>query len=302
MPLRPYLRFFFAALLLAPAVCCAQQIAFTWDDLPAHSSLPAGETRIEIANKLLKAMQQEKMPPAYGFINGIRLEQEPKSAAVLDVWRAAGYPLGNHTWSHMNLNEHRPAEFEVDIEKNEPILKSKMGGQEWRWLRYPYLAEGDTPAKRKEVRAYLAQKGYHVASVTMSFGDYAWNEPYARCLARHDEAGIQSLETSYLASAKDSAGYVRAMAKQLYGHDIPYVLLMHVGAMDARMLPRLLALYRQLGFSFIPLEQAEHDPFYASDLDPAAESGPTTLEGAMYARHLTPPRRPAPPELGQLCR
>ena len=28
----------------------AQQIAITFDDLPAHGPLPAGETRIEVAN------------------------------------------------------------------------------------------------------------------------------------------------------------------------------------------------------------------------------------------------------------
>jgi hypothetical protein len=30
------------------------------------------------------------------------------------------------------------------------------------------------------------------------------------------------------------------MSEQLYNRDIPYVLLMHIGAFDARMLPRLL--------------------------------------------------------------
>ena len=35
----------------------AQQIAITWDDLPAHSSLPQGETRVEISRKLIAAMK-----------------------------------------------------------------------------------------------------------------------------------------------------------------------------------------------------------------------------------------------------
>ena len=51
---------------------------------------------------------------------------------------------------------------------------------------------------------------------------------------------------------------------------------MHVGAFDARMLPRLLKLYRDKGFSFVPLQDAENDPFYATSIDPSLPTNPTT--------------------------
>ena len=73
--------------------------------------------------------------------------------------------------------------------------------------------------------------------------------------------------------------YTRAMSKALYGRDIPYVLLMHVGALDARMLPRLLKLYRDKGFTFISLQDAEKDPFYKNDLDLSLPSSPRHLGG-----------------------
>jgi len=41
-----------------------------------------------------------------------------------------------------------------------------------------------TRRKKTGIRAYLAQHGYKVAAVTMSFGDYQWNEPHARCKAK----------------------------------------------------------------------------------------------------------------------
>lgn len=83
----------------------ALKLAFTFDDLPAHGP-PPGETRIEIAAKILKALHDAHVPPTYGFVNGGLMEKHPEDAAVLKEWRAAGNPLGNHTWSHMNLNEH----------------------------------------------------------------------------------------------------------------------------------------------------------------------------------------------------
>jgi peptidoglycan/xylan/chitin deacetylase (PgdA/CDA1 family) len=99
----------------------------------------------------------------------------------LEAWRKAGSPLGNHGWSHMNLNQHAIEEFESDVSKNEPLLSQWMDGQDWHWFRLPFLAEGDTPEKKAAIRTFLLQHGYKIAGVTMSFGDYRWNEPYARC-------------------------------------------------------------------------------------------------------------------------
>ncbi|MGB8476161.1 MAG: polysaccharide deacetylase family protein, partial [Candidatus Acidiferrum sp.] len=157
------------------------QIAFTFDDLPAHGPLPPDETRLQIANKILSALRDAHLPPIYGFVNAAILEKEPDDLVVLQAWRDAGNPLGNHTWSHMNLNHNSLDAFEAEITRDEPTLSKLMNQQDWHWLRFPYLAEGDTPEKHDALRAFLAQHGYKIAAVTMSFSDYLWNEPYARC-------------------------------------------------------------------------------------------------------------------------
>ena len=294
-----------AALLLtlSPAAAPAQEIAFTWDDLPSHGALPPGETRVEIGKKLISAMRVANIPPVYGFVNGIQTDREPLSSPMLQDWRDAGLLLGNHTWSHPNLNQLTLEDWEQDLVKNEPLLQRYMTNQDWRWLRYPYLAEGETKEKRSAVRQMVAKRGYKIAAVTMSFGDYMYNEPYARCVANNDSAGIALLETSYLAAASSAIEYSRAMSKALYGRDIPYVLLMHVGALDARLLPRLLQLYRGSGFSFIRLEDAEKDPFYKSALDPSLPGGPDSLEEAMQQRGLQLPPRVAPTvDVNSICK
>jgi peptidoglycan-N-acetylglucosamine deacetylase len=281
-----------AAVLAAGISASAQQIAFTWDDVPAHSALPANETRVEIGKKLIDAMKAEHMTGVYGFVNGVAMEREPASEPMMKDWRAAGFPLGNHAWSHMNLNTATLADWEADVLKNEPVLQKYAADSDWHWLRFPYLAEGDTPEKRTAARKFLAEHHYRIAAVTMSFGDYMWNEPYARCVAKNDTAAIAQLGSSYLDAAAQDADFRRAMAKTLFGHDIPYVLLMHVGAFDARMLPRLLKMYRDKGFSFVTLEDAEKDPFYKSSLDPSLPDQPDSLEGAIAAKGLTMPARP----------
>ena len=304
--LRSLRRILPAAVLAACAVVApaqTRQIAITFDDLPVHGPLPPGETRLDVAHQVIAALQKAQVPPTYGFVNAIHLEQQPETIEVLKAWRAAGFPLGNHTWSHPNLNEIPLAEFEQNVAKDEPTLASLMAGGDWHWFRFPFLAEGNTPEKRVGIREYLAQHGYRVAGVTISFADYDWNEPYARCSEKGDRKSIAWLERSYLAAADHSIHFDRTLSKELYGRDIPYVLLMHIGAFDGHMLPRLLALYQHRGFSFIPLAQAEADPFYRIDMDLSLPPGPDMLEGVADAKHVPLPQAESfEAQLKAICR
>ena len=298
-------------LLVAMAVlgicsATAQEVAITFDDLPSHSSLPKGMTRLGIAQDVARALKAAGVPPTYGFVNGKRFEDESNGVqGVLEAWRAAGNPLGSHTWSHMDLNKNALEAWEADVLKDEPALEEySRPGDDWHWLRFPFLSEGDTPEKRAGARAFLKEHGYRVAAVTMSFGDYAWNEPFARCVAKGDASAIEGLEKSYLATAADDMQYRRARAKAAVGHEIPYVLLMHIGALDSRLLPQLLALYKRAGFRFVSLEEAEADPFYANHLNLEMPGEPDSLEGAAKARGLKewPKHAGLPPELNTVCR
>jgi lysophospholipase L1-like esterase len=277
-------------------------LAFTFDDLPAHLPLPPGERAPDVVATIADTLRAAGIADVYGFVNAGRIAADPGLAASLDAWRAAGLPLGNHGWSHANLNDLPVAAYTAEIARGEPTIAAHMGGGDWHWYRYPYLAEGNDPAKRAAVRRWLADHHYRIAQVTMSFDDYLWNAPYARCRAAGDTAAIAVLERTYLAAARESISYYRGLAHALYGRDIPYVLLMHVGAFDAHMLPRLIALYRAAGFRFVSLPEAERDPAYAADVDPARPPAPG-LEGrrAAAGRAAPPPRHDYAPELAALC-
>ena len=289
--------------LLAAATASAQQMAITFDDLPAHGEKPAEMTRLDIASSILDTIKREHLPAVYGFVNGVRVEQDPTSESVLRAWRDAGQPLANHTWSHPNLDTMAPEAFEADILKNEPLLEKYMAGQDWHWLRYPFLHEGDTVEKRRAVEAWLKEHHYQVAEVSMDFEDYLWNAPYSRCLAKGDNAAIQKLHDGYLATADRYLTLFRTLSKALYGRDVKYVLLMHVGAFDAKMLPELLALYRTRGFSFITLPEAIRDPIYTDDPDIGAKGGGAVQELMMAKRKLKfPPNSKPYAELEATCR
>jgi peptidoglycan/xylan/chitin deacetylase (PgdA/CDA1 family) len=290
-----------SVLCAVPSV--SQQIAFTFDDLPAHGDLPPGQTRLEVAQSIVKTLHDQHMPPVYGFINAVKLEKDPEDIAVLKAWRAGGNPLGNHAYSHPSLNEQTPEQFESDIAKNEPILSNLMAGQDWHWFRYPFLWEGDTLEKRHEVRAYLQKNGYQIAQVSLDFEDYLWNAPYARCVARKDDKAIEGLRASYLAPADQYITVYRDLTHTLYGRDIPYVLLMHIGAFDAKMLPELLDLFRKRGFTFTTLSEAMKDPVYKEDPDMALKYGGAFQEQIAAAQHIKiPPNTKPYKELEATCR
>lgn len=291
------------SLIFAAGLAWGQEMAVTFDDLPAHGALPAGMTRLQIAQSILATLKRQKMPPVYGFVNGQRLGDDPSTLAALKAWRAAGQPLGNHTWAHLDLNKETAEQFEAEVVKNEPLLESLMGRADWRWLRYPYLHEGDTVEKRRAVRAWLSAQGYKIAQVSMDFEDYLWNEPYARCIATHDDASIAKLHDSYLAVAEQYYVVFRELSQLLYGRDVKYVLLMHVGAFDARMLPELLALYRAKGMRFISLADAMSDPAYRDDPDIGEPAGGAFLELMMRKKQIKFPANSKPyKELDATCR
>jgi peptidoglycan/xylan/chitin deacetylase (PgdA/CDA1 family) len=246
-----------AALALVAAPAGARDIAITFDDLPAHSALPPGITRLMVAQDIITTLQAAGVPQVYGFINGVQLEREPGTDAVLKAWRDAGFPLGNHGWAHLGLSQIDEAKFEDELTRNEPILKSLAGDTDWHWFRFPFLDEAYAdPVKRAASRAWLAAHGYKIAAVTASFGDYAFNEPYARCVAKHDDAAIHELEEAYLDAARASIALSAQTETAQFGKTPPDILLMHIGAFDAHMLPRLIHLYKQAGFHFVPLSQA----------------------------------------------
>ena len=276
-------------------------MAVTVDDIPRHGTLPPGMTRLEVHRQMIAALQAEGVS-AYGFVNGGPAQQTPDNVAALELW-AAAMPVGNHTWSHANLDEVTTKAYEQEIARNEPVLARLSPDRDWRWFRFPYLAEGTDPGKRAKIRKYLAERGYRIAAVTTDFSDYAYNDPYARCVAKGDDAAIVALENEYLEAAHDDALASQEMAKALYGTDIPQVLLTHVGAFDARMFPRLLKQYREMGFRFVTLEEAQNHPYYAEDNDPSLPGGRTSLESRMYGKDLKPPPKRTPKlDLEAVCK
>lgn len=292
------------SLCFIATVCVAQKAAITFDDLPLNGDLPPGVTRVQIARDTIALLKARHLPPAYGFINAKKLEGNPDAAEGLKTW-AAAEPLGNHTYSHPDLNASPAEVFERQIDENEPVLELLAGkDSNWHWLRYPFLREGDTVGKRREVRAYLQAHGYRVAQVTLDWEDYLWNSAFARCSAKNDGASIAWLKSSYLEIEASYLDLAKDLAKLVYGHDINHVLLLHLGAFSSTILPDAFDLMQKKGFTFVTLEEAESDPVYEGDPDVGSKYGGTLLELWIEAKKIKfPPVMEKPyKQLAEICK
>ncbi len=269
------------------------EIALTFDDMPLNGVLPPGMKQSELARDTVRVLKKHRVPPSHGFINARHLERDPDGAQALQVWIAAGHPLANHTYSHLDLTENPVEEFQKDILRNEPALAlltppkwTNNPKYDWHWFRYPYLHEGDTLEKRRAIRAFLASRGYRIAQTTIDWEDYLWNSAHARCVAKQDAAAIDWLRSSYLAEAQRWMRAQRDFSRQVWGRDIRHVALLHLGSFSPHILPDLFELLEREGYRIVTLEQAQSDPIYASDPDIADAGGGTLTQLMMQAKGI----------------
>lgn len=300
---------FFSLLILSlsfAGTSIAQKVAITMDDLPLNGLLPPGVTRTETTRNVLAILKQRQVPPVYGFINAKKLEGNADAAEALKLW-AAAEPFGNHTYAHTDLEQNPPEAYEREIEENEPVLEllESSAGLEsnWHWFRYPFLHEGDTIEKRRAVQSYLKAHGYRVAQVTLDWEDYMWNTAYARCAAKNDAKAIAWLRSSYLNTASEFIDLGREESKLIFGREINYVLLMHLGAFSSTILPDALDLLKKKGFTLVTLQEAESDPTYESDPDIGMHDGGTLLDQWMQVKQLKYPEHAEKPykEVEAVC-
>jgi peptidoglycan/xylan/chitin deacetylase (PgdA/CDA1 family) len=276
-------------LLGACTLCCAAlagasanaaaadgfDLAITVDDLSAHGALPRGQAWTGIAKSWLDTLAAHHVPEAYGFVNAKRIVDAPGSEAVLDAWRKAGHPLGNHTYSHLGLSQAPSlAAWQDDVKRGEPAIAGRMARADWHLLRFPFLDGGDTPARHDAAQAWLTKEGYRIADVSISFDDWAYTDAYARCLDKGDGAAAHALTDDYFRRVDQTIARTRAVSQRVYGRTIPQVLLTHMGAFSAATLPETLRRLEAAGARYVPLDRAQSDPAYR---DPSPQAGNGTL-------------------------
>jgi peptidoglycan/xylan/chitin deacetylase (PgdA/CDA1 family) len=283
------------------------KMAITVDDLPTHGPLPRGVTRTQVHAQLVEAFGRHGVPEVRGYVIGERALADADHRESLKLWLDAGHPLGNHTWSHPNMEEIGVDAYLADIDRNESVLAELTGdasGASWRSFRYPYLRQGFDEASSRRVREHLAKGRYQIAEVSIDFWDWDYQTPYVRCLDKKSPSGIEALRRTYLERATEMLDWHRAAALDAFGRPIAHVLLLHGGVFTAEMIDELLEAYEARGVVWITLDEALADPVYRDVPLPPRTHGDVLVEQAVTslgAEHPPWTRHPGV-LLGEVCR
>lgn len=258
-------------------------VAITIDDLPAGMAdrVPAAEITAMTA-KLLGTLREQKIP-VVGFVNEkklYKLGEVDERIKALKMWLDYGFELGNHTFSHMSLNQSELKDWEDDVVQGESVTRTLLAQHKMklRYFRHPYLDTGRDLATRRKAEEFLIQRGYRIAPVTLDGWDWAFAGIYEDAKKRNDTDLQQRIVKDYLGYHDAQFAYFEQLSQKLVGYEPKQVLLLHASNLEADHIGELLDVLRKRGYHFITLEEAIADPAYSLPDTYVGEEGTSWLE------------------------
>lgn len=248
----------------------APQFSITMDDFFWQNSLKL--TGAERNQAILQTLNKHSIKATL-FVIGKNIEDE-QGKQLLTAWDRAGHMLANHTYSHNNLNapDADVKAYQDDILRAEVLLKDFPRFR--RYLRFPFLKEGDTVAKRDAIRAFLAEHNYRNGHVTIDASDWYVDQRMTERLQSKPTANVKPYRDYYLEHMWSRAQYYNTLAQRVLGYQPRHTVLMHFNLLNALFLDDLIAMFKSKGWQPIDAEEAFTDPVFASkpNVIPAGES------------------------------
>jgi peptidoglycan/xylan/chitin deacetylase (PgdA/CDA1 family) len=230
------------------------EIALSLDDAPMPGTyFLSGKERTK---KILKALQEVGCPPIGLFAVGEYLSDGVSKKRLKD-YAAAGHIIANHGYSHLNLNHVSAEKFIEDLRRAHEILVSLPNFRPF--FRFPYLAEGNTKAKRKLVIDSLKAMGYQEGYVTVSNHDYRLNQLFVRAIRQKKIIDYAKLKKLYISILWNCIKENQKIALQLLKRPVKHVLLLHENDLAALFIGDLITHLRAKGWKVISIEEAYQD-------------------------------------------
>jgi peptidoglycan/xylan/chitin deacetylase (PgdA/CDA1 family) len=272
-----------------------RQVAITVDDLPRGGDLPQGRNLAAIRAMTVKLLAPLRGVPVTGFVNAGRAETLGDAGldTILKIWLDHGAGLGNHTWSHPDLNSVPLEAYEADLLRGEPAIVKALGHRPV-YFRHPFLHAGKDAATRRGLEEFLAAHGYRVAPVTLDNSDWMFAAVYAPAL-RDDPPLAARVKQAYIPYMESIFAFFEMRSKEVAGREFPQVLLIHASQLNADTMPELLAMMRRRGYQFVSLETALLDEAYRLPDEYYGTGGFSWIHRWSITKHMKPKGEPDEP-------
>ncbi len=288
-------------LIAQPATHPDRQVAVTIDDLPSGMAdkLP-GSQIVAMTAKLLGTLRDQRVP-VVGFVNEKKLYKPGEvddRIKALSMWLDYGFELGNHTFSHMSLNQAGLKAWEDDTIQGESVIRMLLAQHHMklRYFRHPYLDTGRDLLTRRQAEAFLAERGYRIAPVTLDGWDWAFAGLYEDAKQRNDTDLQQKIVKDYLAYHDAVFTYSEQESVKVVGYEPRQVLLLHASNLEADHIGELLDLLRKHGYRFITLKDALEDSAYSLPDTYVGEEGTGWLDHWAISQGKIPQGAPVFPQ------
>jgi peptidoglycan/xylan/chitin deacetylase (PgdA/CDA1 family) len=279
----------------------SRTIVVTVDDLPATPAAELAEMR-GITRGVLAALRKHRAT-AVGFVNEDRLLPEAQRSAriaLLRQWVDAGHELGNHTYSHADLQTMPLAAFEREVMRGEEETRRLQAerGHGLRFFRHPFTHTGPSPEVKAAFERFLERHGYVVAPFSVEGFDYGFDLLWRRAAEQRDRPALERIRSAYVAHTLAVTEYMEDLARRTFAREIPQILLVHANNLNAAALEGVLGGLVARGYGFVSLEDALRDEAWGTPDRYVGPNGPSWLHRFQLAqgRPLSIAEEPDPPQ------
>lgn len=246
-----------------------REVAVTFDDLPGVAMLRSQRCNpkafADMNRRLLKTITTHGIP-AVGLVveGGLCESQRHVLPELLGIWLDAGLELGNHSFSHFDLNDTPLARYQADVIRGEAVTARllEQRGKRLRYFRHPFLHAGKDLRTKRAFERFLTDRGYRVAPVTIDNQEWVFAEVYAMAKDRGDTATAERVGAAYISYMDAVFGFFERRSVEVVGYEIKQVLLLHANPLNADYLDELVLMMKRRGYAFITLDRALKDPAY----------------------------------------
>lgn len=239
----------------------SKEIALSFDDAPMGTSKHF-ESNAR-TDELIRKLKVLNVPPVIIFALPCNRKDFTSVINQLKKYKDAGNFIGNHSCSHLNVDEVGEDVFLKDVETADRLLGPILSDQ--KIFRFPYLHEGKEEKVRNEVRAWLRKNKYRNGMVSIDTDDYIFSSKINQAKNLEKNIDYKKVEALFVDHLIGAAEFYDDLAIKTLGYSPKHVILLHEMDVTVMFIDSLVNELRKRGWKIISVKEAYQDKLYLEE-------------------------------------